>query len=259
VRLLPFLRKKELRLKIKGAIALVTGGAQGLGLVIASRLADSGAIVIVADISQEALFKLPPRIQGVMMDVTNPEQVKKVIAGIIDRYGPIEILVNNAGVIFSEPLVNIMSSDEIMHSYERFCDCLSVNLNSVFIVSTVVIEFMIKRRTKGVIINISSISACGNEGQTAYSAAKAGVNAMTVTWSKELGRWGVRTNAVAPGFMDIDSTRQALNKIFLKHIESSTPLRRLGQADEVAQAVIAIVENDFINGVVLDVNGGLRI
>jgi 3-oxoacyl-[acyl-carrier protein] reductase len=118
---------------------------------------------------------------------------------------------------------------------------------------------MVKRRTKGAIVNISSISACGNEGQTAYSAAKAGVNAMTVTWSKELGRWGIRANAVAPGFIGTDSTREALNATAIKHIEGSTPSRRLGTADEVAQAVIALVENDFINGTVLHVNGGLRI
>ena len=121
------------------------------------------------------------------------------------------------------------------------------------------VEHMIKLRTKGVIINISSICACGNEGQTAYSAAKAGVNAMTVTWSKELGRWGIRTNAVAPGFIGTDSTRDALNEVVLKHIQSNTPLRRLGQAEEVAQAVITLIKNDFINGIVLDVNGGLRI
>ncbi len=82
---------------------------------------------------------------------------------------------------------------------------------------------------------------------------------MTVTWSKELGRWGIRTNAVAPGFIGIDSTRHALSEVVLKHIQSKTPLRRLGLADEVAQAVITLIENDFINGIVLDVNGGLRI
>jgi 3-oxoacyl-[acyl-carrier protein] reductase len=118
---------------------------------------------------------------------------------------------------------------------------------------------MVTRRTKGVIVNISSISACGNEGQTAYSAAKAAVNAMTVTWSKELGRWGIRCNAVAPGFIGTESTRHALSESNLKHVQDSTPLRRLGKAEEVAHAVTALIENDFINGVILDVNGGLTI
>jgi 3-oxoacyl-[acyl-carrier protein] reductase len=246
-------------LEIKGAIALVTGAGQGLGLAIARRLADNGANVVVADRNEDALANLPHGLECVTMDVTDPEQVKKVVAGIMKRHGRLDILVNNAGVIFSEPFVNVMNPAGIMHDYGRFRASLTVNLDSVFIVTAAVVEQMIKRRTKGAIVNISSVSACGNEGQTAYSAAKAGVNAMTVTWSKELGRWGIRSNAVAPGFIGTDSTRHALSDTVLMHIQGNTPLRRLGQAEEVAQAVIALVENDFINGTVLDVNGGLRI
>lgn len=244
---------------VKGAVALVTGGAQGLGLAIARRLAEEGATVVVADHNAKTLAALPQGLEGVPMDVTEPEQVKPAVAGIVERFGRLDILVNNAGVIFSEPFVNIMNPAGVMHDYGRFRASLTVNLDSVFIVTSAVVEHMVKRRTKGVIVNISSISASGNEGQTAYSAAKAGVNAMTVTWAKELGRWGIRSNAVAPGFIGTDSTRDALNEAALKHIQSNTPLRRLGQADEVAQAVIALVENDFINGAVLDVNGGLTI
>lgn len=246
-------------MKIEGTVALVTGGAQGLGLAIARRLSDEGATVVVADRSAEALAMLPAGLTGVGMDVTDPEQVRAVVAGILDRHGRLDILVNNAGVIFSEPFVNLMNPAGMMHDYGRFRASLTVNLDSVFIVTSAVVEHMIKRRTKGAIVSISSISAQGNEGQTAYSAAKAGVNAMTVTWAKELGRWGIRSNAVAPGFIGTDSTRNALNEAALKHIQSNTPLRRLGQADEVAQAVVALVENDFINGTVLDVNGGLTI
>lgn len=246
-------------MEIRGAVALVTGGAQGLGLAIAGHLAGLGATVVVADINCDALARLPESLEGVQMDVTSPEQVKAVMADILERYGRLEILINNAGVIFSEPFVNVMNPEGMMHDYGRFRNSLTVNLDSVFIVSSAAIEHMIKRRTKGAIVNISSISACGNEGQTAYSAAKAGVNAMTVTWSKELGRWGIRCNAVAPGFIGTDSTRSALNESILKHIQANTPLRRLGEASEVAQAVAAIIENDFMNGVVLDVNGGLTI
>lgn len=246
-------------MEVEGAVALVTGGAQGLGLAIARRLADDGATVVVADRNTQALAALAEGLKGVSMDVTDPEQVRTVVAGIVERHGRVDILVNNAGVIFSEPFVNVMNPAGIMHDYGRFRASLTVNLDSVFIVTAAVVEHMVKRRIKGAIVNISSISACGNEGQTAYSAAKAGVNAMTVTWAKELGRWGIRSNAVAPGFIGTDSTRQALNEAVLKHIQTSTPLRRLGRAAEVAQAVIALVENDFINGTVLDVNGGLTI
>jgi 3-oxoacyl-[acyl-carrier protein] reductase len=246
-------------LEVKGSVALVTGGAQGLGLAIAHRLAKDGAIVVVADRNEDALAIVSPNLERVTMDVTNPEQVKKEVAGIMERHGHIDVLVNNAGVIFSEPFVNIMSPVGIMHDYDRFRASLNANLHSVFIVTAAVVEHMIKRRIKGAIVNISSISASGNEGQTAYSAAKAGVNAMTVTWSKELGRWGIRTNAVAPGFIGTDSTHNALSEAVLKHIRDNTPLRRLGQVAEVAQAVISLIENDFINGVILPVNGGLKI
>jgi 3-oxoacyl-[acyl-carrier protein] reductase len=246
-------------LEIKGRIALVTGGAQGLGLAMVRRLADQGATVVAADRNVDALSALPPGVEGVFMDVTDPGQVKSAVAGIVERHGRLDILVNNAGVIFSEPFVNVMNPDGIMHDYGRFRASLTVNLDSVFIVSAAAVEHMVKRRIKGVIVNISSISANGNEGQTAYSAAKAGVNAMTVTWAKELGRWGIRCNAIAPGFIGTDSTRHALSESALKHIRDNTPLRRLGEAHEVAQAVQAVIENEFLNGVVLDVNGGLSI
>lgn len=246
-------------MEIKDAVALVTGGAQGLGLAIAQRLLKDGANVVVADSNAELVALLPAAIHGVVMNVTAPDQVKHEVGEILKRWGRLNILVNNAGVIFSEPFVNVMNPAGLMHDYDRFRACLAVNLDSVFIVTSAVVEHMVRCRTKGAIINVSSISACGNEGQTAYSAAKAGVNAMTVTWAKELGRWGIRSNAVAPGFIGTTSTRQALNETTLKHIQSSTPLRRLGHAEEVAQAVVALIENDFINGTVLNVNGGLTI
>lgn len=246
-------------MEIRGAVALVTGGAQGLGLAIASRLSELGAKVVVIDRNEQTLAGLPGCLEPQQADVTRPEEVKTAVAAIVAKHGRLDILVNNAGVIFSEPFVNLMNPAGIMHDYGRFRDSLVINLDSVFIVTSAVVEQMVMRRTKGAVVNISSISACGNEGQTAYSAAKAGVNALTVTWSKELGRWGIRCNAVAPGFIGTESTRRALNDTVLKHIQSNTPLRRLGEADEVARAVASLIENDFINGAILNVNGGLTI
>jgi 3-oxoacyl-[acyl-carrier protein] reductase len=246
-------------LELEGAVALVTGGAKGLGLAVATRLQEQGAKVIVADLDTEALAALPENIEGCVLDVTQLDDAKTVIKGLAERHGRIDILVNNAGVIYSEPMVDIMNSSEMMHNYDRFRKSITSNLDSVFIMTSAVVEQMVMRRTKGAIVNISSISAGGNEGQTAYSAAKAGVNAMTVTWSKELGRLGIRCNAVAPGFIDTDSTRSALDESIVKHIQSNTPLRRLGRAEEVAQAVASVITNDFMNGVVLNVNGGLTI
>lgn len=242
---------------VEGAIALVTGGAQGLGLAIAQHLAALGATVVAADRNPDTLAALPPGLEGCRMDVTDAAQVEAAVAAVADRHGRIDILVNNAGVIFSEPFVNVMNPAAMMHDLGRFEDCLKVNLTSVFIVTSAVTAQMIKRRTKGAIVNISSISAAGNKGQVAYAAAKAGVNAMTVTWAKELGVWGIRCNAVAPGFIGTPSTRQALSEATIKHIQSNTPLRRLGEPVDVARAVVASVENDFMNGAVLHVDGGL--
>ena len=246
-------------MEIEGAVTLVTGGAKGLGLAIAAYLKELGALVVVADLDAEAVANLPKNIEGCVLDVTRPNDAIAMVKGLVERHGRIDVLVNNAGVIFSEPMVNIMNPAGMMHNYDRFRNSITVNLDSVFIMTSAVVEQMVMRRTKGVIVNISSISACGNEGQTAYSAAKAGVNAMTVTWSKELGRLGIRCNAVAPGFIDTDSTRSALKESLLKHIQSNTPLRRLGKAIEVAKAVATLIDNDFINGAVLNVDGGLNI
>lgn len=246
-------------LKIDGSLALVTGGASGLGLAISQRLMDAGAKVVVFDRNGEALKTLPGGAIGVMVDVTQPEMVKRAVADLLAQHGPIQILINNAGVIFSEPFINVMRPSELMHNYERFRESLVVNMDSVFIMTAAIVEQMIVRRTTGVVVNISSVSAAGNAGQVAYSAAKAAVNAMTVTLAKELGRWGIRCNAVAPGFIATESTHSAMSPSALKHVEENTPLRRLGNADEVAQAVVSLVENEFINGEVLRVDGGLRI
>lgn len=250
---------RGLVLELNNALALISGGAKGLGLGIATFLQKQGAKIIVADLDTEALSSLPDTMEGYVLDVTQKNEVKPVIQSIIKKHGRIDILVNNAGVIYSEPMVNILNPSEMMHDYDRFRKTITSNLDSVFIMTSSVVEQMVLQRAKGVIVNISSISACGNEGQTAYSAAKAGVNAMTVAWSKELGKFGIRCNAVAPGFIDTPSTRHALNESIIKHIQSNTPLRRLGNVTEVAEAVASVITNDFMNGIVLNINGGLVI
>lgn len=246
-------------MEIDGAVALITGGAKGLGLAIARHLRERGATVLVVDIDAGAIATLPDGIAGHVADITDPTAAKAAVGAIVAAHGRIDILVNNAGVIFSEPLVNIMNPAGMMHDYDRFRRSIVANLDSVFIMTSAVVEQMVTKRTRGVIVSISSISAQGNEGQTAYSAAKAGVNAMTVTWAKELARMGIRCNAVAPGFIDTDATRLALSESVIKHIQGNTPLRRLGRAEEVAEAVAAAITNDFMNGAILNINGGLTI
>lgn len=246
-------------MKTNGSLALVTGGASGLGLAITQELLGEGAKVAVFDRDVNALKRLPQEVFGFIVDVTQPKMVNKAVNEMVAQHGPVEILINNAGVIFSEPFVNLTNPSALMHDYGRFRDSLTLNMDSVFIMTRAVVEQMVKNRIGGVIVNISSISANGNEGQVAYSSAKAAVNAMTVTLAKELGRWGIRCNAVAPGFIDTESTHLALSSSALKHVEDNTPLRRLGTAVDVAKAVRSLIENDFINGEILRVDGGLRI
>ena len=246
-------------MKINGSVALVTGGCGGLGSNVAQYLSKLGAKVVVADLNDKCLDEMPDTFTKYAFDVTDPKSVSEAIDNIVTKEGPIHILVNCAGSIDSAPFVNLMNPTELMLNYSRFRSNLIVNLDSTFIVTSSVVESMVRNRIKGCIINISSISGQGNEGQSSYSAAKAAVNALTVTWSKELGRLGIRVNAVAPGFIGTESTSNALSESNIEHIISNTPLKRLGQPNEVSKAIISLIDNDFINGVILDVNGGLTI
>ena len=246
-------------MELKDKVAIVTGGAGNLGLSIAKGLLENDVTVIVLDIDKEKLKQLDKRFVAYDVDITNYQLVQECIDDIVNKFSKIDILVNNAGVIYNEPLINIMNPSSMKHSYDTFKKNLEINLNSVFILSSIVAEKMVMKRTKGVIINISSISAKGNAGQTAYSASKAAVEAMTKTWAKELGSFGIRSNAIAPGFINTESTNIALSEKNIKHIVASTPLKRLGESENIFQSVKYIIENDFVTGTVIEVNGGLTI
>jgi 3-oxoacyl-[acyl-carrier protein] reductase len=129
----------------------------------------------------------------------------------------------------------------------------------VFYMTVCIVEKMITTRTKGVVVNISSVSASGNPGQSAYSAAKAGVNALTATWAKELSAMGIRFVAVAPGFTETESTKEVMSDAVLQEMIKKVPLRRLGKPQEIARGVVSVIENDFFNGKVIELDGGLVI
>jgi 3-oxoacyl-[acyl-carrier protein] reductase len=246
-------------LKCKDKIAIVTGGASGIGLEIAKALVQQGAAVNVIDIDKEKLNDLDDRFVKYNADVTNYGKISEVVNDIFLKHKRVDILVNNAGVIHNELLINITDKDNMKHNYESFKRIIDVNLMSVFIVGVITAEKMVAIRNRGVIVNISSISASGNIGQSAYSAAKAGVEALTRTWSKELGLFGVRAVAISPGFIDTESTDTALSKKYIEDIKNRTPLRCLGDAANIAHAVLFAIENDFVNGTIIGVDGGLVI
>ncbi len=243
-------------LSLSHKIALVTGGASGLGLAIANTLAEAGATIIVIDCNQTKLKDLRNDFQKECVDVTDQEGMQAAINKVMNANGRIDILINNAGFIYNEPLINLTKAQR-QHDYNAYKKIIDINMNSVFLTSAMVADHMIVKRTKGVIVNISSISADGNAGQTAYSAAKAGVNAFTKTWAKELGPFGIRVVAVSPGFIETPSTTQALSESMLDSLIKRIPLRKLGNALDVAHTVLSVVSNQYINGSIIPVNGGL--
>ncbi|NKB64505.1 MAG: SDR family oxidoreductase [Gammaproteobacteria bacterium] len=244
---------------MKNKTILITGGASGLGFAIANDLHTSGQTVVIFDINADSLNRVDDVFDKYQVDVTNYDAVQTAVDTVVESHGRIDVLINSAGIIHSEPIINILNPTQRKHSFHSFRNVLKLNLESVFIVTSIVAETMVLKRTKGCIINISSISAQGNAGQTAYSAAKGGVESMTKTWGKELGLFGIRTNVISPGFIDTPSTELALNAKTIDHIIQNTPLRKLGDTKSICQTVRYLMENDFVNATVTHVDGGLSL
>jgi 3-oxoacyl-[acyl-carrier protein] reductase len=249
--------------KVACAKVLVTGGGRGIGRQLVEGFLRDGALVGVFERDNDHCVELRTafegRVQVWQCDVSNPDAVDAaIISATQDGFEP-DVLVNNAGVIHSEPLVNFTARGDRVHSRQTWRDVIAADLDSVFFVTSRVVDRMIARRCKGVVISISSIAAAGNPGQSAYSAAKAGVNALTRTWAKELGALGLRFAAIAPGFLDTPSTRAALNESVLARLQQQIPLRRLGNPEAIYLAARQIIENDYLTGTVLEVDGGLTL
>lgn len=239
---------------------MITGGARGIGHYLATQLLDKAAKVVVLDNNEELLSQLPQHanLRSFKCDVTNYEEVKVVVEKIFQD-GGVNVLINNAGIIHSEPLISLMSRPDRKHKLENWNRVVNVNLNSVFYVTSHVVDHMVAKKEKGVIINVSSISAQGNLGQSAYSATKAAVEALTKTWSKELGMFKIRSVCIAPGFFNTPSTRESLSENILTKWEKAVPLGRLGELSELLKATEFLIANDYYNGKVLPLDGGLTI
>jgi 3-oxoacyl-[acyl-carrier protein] reductase len=246
-------------MKLAGALVVVTGGAAGLGYAIAEALQKDGAVPIILDRDQEALDAAVGRLScpGYAVDVTDPEAVDAVVATVCERHGTPQGLVNNAGILRSAPLLSLGNTENPRHSLELWNEVLATNLTSVFLVTRAVADRMVRQRVRGAVVSMSSVAARGNAGQTAYAAAKAGVEAITRVWTRELGPLGLRFVAVAPGYVDTPSTRAAVPEDILETLRRETPLRRLGTPEQIADTVLYALRNDMVTGAVLPVDGGL--
>lgn len=247
-------------MELRGKKAIITGGVRGLGRAMVEKLIEHGTAVTVFDLNAAGLNELRNQeslVNCVECDVSDHEQVVKATSHYHEQFGAADILINNAGILHSEPLIKVTSEGVVRHDPATWNKVLAADLSSVFYMTVCVVEKMITTRTRGVIVNISSVSASGNAGQSAYSAAKAGVNALTAVWAKELGPMGIRVIAVAPGFTDTDSTKDAVSEAALRETVKKVPLRRLGKPAEIADGVVSVIRNDFFNGKVFELDGGL--
>lgn len=242
---------------IGGSGIIVTGGANGLGLALSRELAARGAKVGVIDVDREALEALEDTagILPLLCDITHVESCAECVRAFVEEAGTLHALVNNAGVVANAPLLNLRGGDEDVRTWDRV---ISTNLNGAYYMTRAAASAMMQRRTRGVMVNVGSICAAGNAGQGAYSAAKAGMRALTVTWAKELGPLGIRVAGIAPGYVETRTTLESMSEEVVRDWKKATPLRRMGSPDEVVDAVLFILGNDFFNGRTLELDGGLR-
>lgn len=238
---------------------IIAGAAGALGAALTAYFLDAGRQVLALDRNAEALAVLPPHstLERRAADLADPAAVDEALAAI-PRTEKIGLLVNVVGYIRNEPLLSLKGAKFRRHDLETWRAVIDANLTAPFVVTAAVAERM-ARTGGGAIVNFSSVAALGNPGQVAYSAAKAGVEGMTRALAQELGPFGIRVNAVAPGFIDVATTRAALPNERLTDKIARTPLGRLGNVQDVIDAVAALETNSFMTGVVLAVDGGVRL
>jgi len=246
-------------MRLTGKTAIITGGARGIGFATARRFLYEGANValwdVQSDLFEDALRQLelgPDRVRAYQVDVTSREQVQQGLDRVASDLGPVDVFINNAGI----------TRDAMLHKMtdEQWDAVIDVNLKGVFLCGQEA-ALRMRERGHGVILNTSSVVGLyGNVGQTNYAAAKFGIIGLTKTWAKELGRKGIRVNAVAPGFTLTEMVKTVPEKI-LDHMKGMTSLQRLGEPEDIAAAFAFLASDDaaYITGQVLSVDGGMTL
>jgi 3-oxoacyl-[acyl-carrier protein] reductase len=244
-------------MRLQDKVAIITGGANGIGLAAAKTFVREGARVAMADFDEETGSQRAAELKAegyeaafFQVNVTDKDSVDSMVKDVLSHFGKIDILVNNAGI----------TRDGMLHklAVEDFQKVVDVNLTGVFHCAQAVVPAMVQQGS-GRIINTSSVSGIyGNVGQTNYAATKAGVVGMTKTWAKELGRKGINVNAVAPGFIETGMTAKVPEKV-IEHMKMLVPLGRLGLPEDIANAYLFLAsdESKYVNGTTLHVDGGI--
>ena len=253
---------------ISGSKFLVTGGGSGMGRSFTLELARLGADVTFCDINEDALQAvlneseaLPGTVYGTVCNVADEADVNRFVAFGAEKMGGLNGIINNAGIIRDGLLVrkDRKTGDIKSLSTKKWQQVIDVNLTGVFLGSRAFAEWHIENGgTDGVIVSISSISRHGNQGQSNYSAAKSGIVSMTALWAGELGRYGIRTGAIAPGFTRTPIL-EGMPPEMLERMLKPVPLRRMAEPTEIFQAVRFIIECGYFTGRCIDVDGGLRL
>jgi 3-oxoacyl-[acyl-carrier protein] reductase len=253
-------------MELKDKVIVVTGGGRGLGRAMALELADKGAKLALVDLNQEDLDQTAGlckekgvEVRTYTANVAEEAAVEKLFTDIVRDFSSINGLVNNAGITRDGLLIKVKDGRVVgKMSMEQWNQVIAVNLTGTFLCSREAAAKMIELGCEGCIINISSISRAGNMGQTNYTATKAGVEAMAVTWAKELARYGIRAASIAPGYIGTEMV-MSMKPEALEKIAAGIPAKRLGKPEEIAKTVSFIFENDYVNGRCLEIDGALRI
>ena len=244
-------------MRIKNKVAIITGGANGIGWETVQVFLLEGAKVAVADYNidldqekKQVLSKYGDSVDCFKVNVANQESVTEMVSAVVKKFGRVDILINNAGITRDALLTKM--------NVEDFQAVIDVNLKGVFLCTQAVVPYMVEQGF-GRIISTSSVSGVyGNPGQTNYAASKAGLIGMTKSWAKELGRKGITANAVAPGFIETSMVETVPEKV-ISRIVSTIPLQKLGKPEDIAHAYLFLASDEagYINGTVLHVDGGI--
>jgi 3-oxoacyl-[acyl-carrier protein] reductase len=253
-------------MELKKKVILVTGAARGLGAAIAKSLAGRGANLALVDLVEASLADTRSQCESLGVtahsygaDVSDEDQVVALFNQVAENFGRLDGLVNNAGILRDGQLVKAKDGQIAgKMSLPDWQAVIDVNLTGVFLCGREAAEHMIRFGAGGCIVNMSSISRSGNFGQSNYSAAKAGVASLTVVWSKELARHGIRVNAIAPGFVNTEMVASMKPEV-LERAKAHIPLGRLCEPSEIAHTAVYLFENDYVAGRVIEIDGAQRL